>query len=89
MMQRDVCPTCGADAVVVGELRRGGHAMFASFEAADVASSYLMLPSHPGRLTPQFVASIFGDHALHGCFVSLTMPSWRSGIGSEPRELPS
>jgi hypothetical protein len=44
------CPTCRTD-VVVGELHRGGHPLFASFEAADVESSYLMLPSHPGRLT--------------------------------------
>ena len=72
----------------------GGSAGF----AGDVASgaegparprAYLRLPSHPGRFAPRFIASVFGDYAMHGCFVSLTMPSWRSGIGPEPRVLPS
>ena len=54
------------------------------------SSSYLQLPSHPARLAPRFVASVFGDYALHGCFVTLLMmPAWQSGIGREPRELPS
>ena len=66
------CPTCSAP-VVVGELQRDGHAFFASFETADVASSYLMLPTPPWRIAPRFVASVFGDYAMHGCFVSLTI----------------
>jgi hypothetical protein len=64
------CPTCRAP-VVVGELRRDGHAFFACFEAADVASAYLMLPTPSWRLAPRFVASSFGNYALHGCGVSL------------------
>jgi len=78
---------CGVQ-VVAGELPRAGHQLFCCFEAGDVASSYLQLPSHPGRLAPRFVASIFGDHALHGCSVTVTIPSWRSGIGPEPLVLP-
>jgi hypothetical protein len=73
-MQHDVCPGCGHAAVIVGELRRDDYVLFASFEpaepgralgadASDVGSMYLLLPSHPGRLAPRFIASIYGDHA--------------------------
>jgi len=81
------CPNCEA-LVVAGELRRGGHAMFAGFEVADVASMYLQLPSHPAQLAPRFVPSIFGDHALHGCFVTMTLPKAWCLAGYEP-ELPA
>ncbi len=52
---------------------------------------YLQLPSHPVQLAPRFVPSIFGDHALHGCFVSATfaIPRWLSGYGPERPILPS
>jgi len=74
--------------VAVGELRCGGHAMFACFEAADATSSYLQLPSHPVQRAPRFVPSTFGDHAQHGCFVTTTLaiPWWLSGYGpARPR----
>jgi len=82
------CPSCAA-MVVAGELFRAGRQLFCCFEASAASSLYLMLPPHPGRLAPRFVASVFGDHGLHGCFVTVTIPSWRSGIGPEPRVLPS
>src|SRR5690242_16808519 len=74
------CPSCGA-IVVAGELRHGGHALFACFEPGDTSSAYLLLPTPPWRIAPRFVGSIFGDHALHGCVVTTTlaMPACVSG----------
>ena len=81
------CPSCRVP-VIVGELRRDGYAFFASFEAANVASSYMMLPTPPWRIAPRFVASIFGDHALHRCGVTLlSMP--RAFAAFWPELLPS
>jgi len=67
--------------VVAGELHCGGHAFFASFHEAETSAAYLMLPTPSGRIAPRFVASIFGDHALHGCAVTMTMPSCGYGPG--------
>jgi hypothetical protein len=76
------CPTYGVGGVIVGELHRGGRAMYACFEAAglrpgapaETSSAYLMLPSHLVRLAPSFIASpLFGSFQLHACFLSTTL----------------
>ena len=60
------CPTCG-HAVVVGELHRGGHVLFASFEEAVTSSAYLALPGRVTQLVTVFVASEFGSFRIHHC----------------------
>ena len=60
------CPTCGA-CVIVGELRRGGHAFFAYFEEAVTSSAYLALPRRVTQLAQVFVASEFGSSRIHHC----------------------
>jgi len=76
--------------VEVGELRAARGALFAYFTEADTSSAYLRLPSsaHAARLAASFIASTYGNHGLHACFVTmLVLPP--DAYHPRPSDLPS